>query len=157
MEVPCYMGAMCASGMWCWLPKAWINIDIPWYSQGYDYLFMPHIPSSACTHHHVMIDCYEKTLKYPPFMNESISIFDSLNFDVYMFLHISSGASHNLQYSLDCSCPIGVIIHFDSRLVPSQWETLLLCNDVSHWLGANLESALKISSNLMLTYGNQSL
>ena len=31
----------------------------------------------------------------------------------------------------------------DSRFAPSQWETALLCNDVSHWLGANLESALK--------------
>ena len=30
----------------------------------------------------------------------------------------------------------------DSRLAPSQWETALLCNDVSHWLGASLESAL---------------
>ena len=30
----------------------------------------------------------------------------------------------------------------DSRLAPSQWETVLLCNDASHWLGANLESAL---------------
>ena len=30
----------------------------------------------------------------------------------------------------------------DSRLVPSQWETLLQSNAVSHWLGANLESAL---------------
>ena len=29
----------------------------------------------------------------------------------------------------------------DSRLAPSQWETSLLSNDVSHWLGANLESA----------------
>ena len=28
------------------------------------------------------------------------------------------------------------------RFGPSQWETPLLCNDVSHWLGANLESAL---------------
>ena len=27
-------------------------------------------------------------------------------------------------------------------LAPSQWETALLCNDVSHWLGASLESAL---------------
>ena len=26
---------------------------------------------------------------------------------------------------------------------PSQWETALLCNDVSHWLDASLESALK--------------
>ena len=30
----------------------------------------------------------------------------------------------------------------DSRFAPSQWETALLCNDVSHWLGANQESAL---------------
>ena len=29
-----------------------------------------------------------------------------------------------------------------SRFVASQWETALLCNDVSHWLGASLESAL---------------
>ena len=31
----------------------------------------------------------------------------------------------------------------DSRFAPSQWETSLLCNDVSHWLGASLESVLK--------------
>ena len=31
----------------------------------------------------------------------------------------------------------------DSMFAPSQWETVLLCNDVSHWLGANPESALK--------------
>ena len=30
----------------------------------------------------------------------------------------------------------------DSRFVSSQWETALLCYSVSHWLGANLESAL---------------
>ena len=30
----------------------------------------------------------------------------------------------------------------DSRFAPSQWETSLLCNDISHWLGENLESAL---------------
>ena len=33
-----------------------------------------------------------------------------------------------------------------SRFAPSQWETALLCNDGSHWLGASLESALRISS-----------
>ena len=32
-----------------------------------------------------------------------------------------------------------------SRFAPSQWEMALLCNDVSHWLGASLESALDIS------------
>ena len=30
----------------------------------------------------------------------------------------------------------------DSRFVPSQWETSLKSNTVSHWMGANLESAL---------------
>ena len=29
----------------------------------------------------------------------------------------------------------------DSRFAPNQWEAALLCN-ISHWLGANLESAL---------------
>ena len=38
--------------------------------------------------------------------------------------------------------PIGNKCRADSRFVPSQWNTALLCNDVSHWLGANLESAL---------------
>ena len=30
------------------------------------------------------------------------------------------------------------------RFAPSQWETALLCNDVSHWLGASLGSALMV-------------
>ena len=30
----------------------------------------------------------------------------------------------------------------DSRFAPSQWRMELLCDDVSHWLGAGLESAL---------------
>ena len=34
----------------------------------------------------------------------------------------------------------------DSRFAPCQWETALLCNDVSHWLGTNLESALQPSA-----------
>ena len=30
----------------------------------------------------------------------------------------------------------------DFKFAPSQWETALLCNDVFHWLGASLKSAL---------------
>ena len=30
----------------------------------------------------------------------------------------------------------------DSRFAPNQWETVLLCNDVSKWLGTSLGSAL---------------
>ena len=33
-------------------------------------------------------------------------------------------------------------IRADPMFVPSQWETVLLCNDGSDWLGASLESAL---------------
>ena len=40
----------------------------------------------------------------------------------------------------------------DSRFVPSQWETALLCNDVSHWLGAKLESAQATISILQNWY-----
>ena len=37
----------------------------------------------------------------------------------------------------------------DSRFAPSQWETALLCNDISHWLGASLESALVLDCRIM--------
>ena len=42
------------------------------------------------------------------------------------------------------SCHSWTYVRADSRFAPSQWETALLCNDVSHWLGANLESALYV-------------
>ena len=37
-------------------------------------------------------------------------------------------------------CEISACFRADFRFAPSQWETALLCNDVSHWLGASLES-----------------
>ena len=38
-------------------------------------------------------------------------------------------------------CSAVIISRADSRFAPSQWETSLQCNTISHWLGANLESA----------------
>ena len=38
------------------------------------------------------------------------------------------------------------LVRADSRFVPSQWETALFCNDVSHWLGASLESVLLVQA-----------
>ena len=35
-----------------------------------------------------------------------------------------------------------MLFRADFRFAPSQWETALLCNDVSYWLGASLDSAL---------------
>ena len=40
----------------------------------------------------------------------------------------------------------------DFRFAPSQWEAVLLCNDVSRWLGASLESTLSTYS--VLCYGD---
>ena len=39
----------------------------------------------------------------------------------------------------------------DSRLAPSQWETSLQSNAVSHWLGANLESALRYTAPVCIS------
>ena len=47
----------------------------------------------------------------------------------------------------------GDLLRADSRLAPSQWETALQSNAVSHWLGANLESALP-ADNLGLIQGS---
>ena len=38
----------------------------------------------------------------------------------------------------------------DSSFAPSQWETSLLCNNVSHWLDVSLEPALYV----LLNFGN---
>ena len=35
-----------------------------------------------------------------------------------------------------------ILYRTDARFAPCQWETALLCNDISHWLGPNLKSAL---------------
>ena len=47
------------------------------------------------------------------------------------------------QLSLCISMQISLyFFRADSRFALSQWEAVLLCNDVAHWLGASLESAL---------------
>ena len=45
------------------------------------------------------------------------------------------------------------IFRADSRLVPSQWETLLQSNAISHWLGAYLESTLILYMHNILNMG----
>ena len=37
-----------------------------------------------------------------------------------------------------------ILFRADSKFAPSQWEAALLCNTVSHWHGASLESALHL-------------
>ena len=48
------------------------------------------------------------------------------------------------------------MINVDSKFAPSQWETVLHCNDVSYWLGGNLESTLMrtlITDYIHVKYG----
>ena len=40
----------------------------------------------------------------------------------------------------------------DSKLGPSQWEMLLQSKAISHWLGTNLESALKGISDIKFKF-----
>ena len=58
---------------------------------------------------------------------------------------------HDLHYSSQM-CPHQRYLYYvtglvqyraDSRFAPSQWETSLQSNAISHWLGASLESALQ--------------
>ena len=56
--------------------------------------------------------------------------------------------THTPWLSSDMGTPQG--------FAPSQWETVLLCNDVSHWLGANLESAL-LRKEIWLVYYHRNM
>ena len=64
----------------------------------------------------------------------------------YILYHqyvVSDGGSQRFSDVWQKGTYIYVYIYrADSRFVPSQWEIVLLCNDISHWLGTNLKSAL---------------
>ena len=61
--------------------------------------------------------------------------------DLFFFAGLQAG-SNSTQWGLFSSA--------DSRFAPSQWETALLCNDVFHWLGVSLESALVFTCYVIL-------
>ena len=61
-----------------------------------------------------------------------------MDLDVSIAVHSLACMAQDLfSYIYYCSSNIRA----DSRFAPSHWETALLCNTASHWLGANLESA----------------
>ena len=81
--------------------------------------------------------CKRRNTSYISIGGETINIFRLvLGFLIIILFHITRYfVGHKLWH---------LIIYFrtDSSRAPSQWETASLCGDVSHWLGANLESAL---------------
>ena len=67
-------------------------------------------------------------------------------FSFTMFCCGLVSANFNLQG--DSTGVVENHIRADSRLAPSQWETALQSNAISHWLGANLESVVHIDGLL---------
>ena len=70
-----------------------------------------------------------------------------MNSDPWITLHVPRGSRdlglwEGIQYKSRA----------DSKFASSQWETALLGNDVSHWLGANLKSALQIYNPMTISY-----
>ena len=57
--------------------------------------------------------------------------------------HIPSEIQNLFLTSTSCPYQSQWMFRVCSRFAPSQWETALLCNDVSHWLGTNPMSAAK--------------
>ena len=65
-----------------------------------------------------------------------------LNKDKY-FIHCQCAANgHRINWYTFLTMNYLYLCRADSRLAPSQWETPLQSNAVSHWLGTSLESAL---------------
>ena len=93
-----------------------------------------------------------------PFMNSWILYVDSLGYNQVILHHgcvisdsfrcvcvwyFHSGISIQDRLCLeDLVTAWYWLFRSDSRFVPSQWETSLLCIDDCHWLGVHLESAL---------------
>ena len=70
-------------------------------------------------------------------INESISSGFVIPCNVGIYMYAGQFVWHHVTQQ----CNAGTN-RADSRFAPSQWETVLLSNDVSHWLGANIDSAL---------------
>ena len=74
-----------------------------------------------------------------------------LHKDCYLRL-CKRGTIRNIHYETSHVSMNMANIRADSRFAPSQGETALLCNDVSHWLGISLESAMEYDSFINLIY-----
>ena len=70
-------------------------------------------------------------------------VFCSLSLRFHKYHHMQGDFCFPHKSFLKRNLPLVTIIsRADSQFAPSQWEMLLQSNALSHWLGANLESAL---------------
>ena len=86
--------------------------------------------------------------KWPPFHRRRFHMHfheeNVLYFDWISLKFVPEGPIDNKSMLVEVMAwrPTGDKPRADSRFAPHQWETLL-CSSISHWLGANLESALQ--------------
>ena len=117
------------------------HITISWWSQNWHQMKVPFF-SNVSSHDLIrsqFCTCHDSSavMTCAKLWPDEINIF-----------HV--GAMHILtRFGLWAHNPIAIWVYVhisrdDSRSVPSQWETALLCNDVSHGLDASLESTLYI-------------
>ena len=73
--------------------------------------------------------------------------------DLFLIMNIVANCLLRMKCFCHLNSQIGTIFHrTDPRVAPSQWGTSLQSNTVSHWLGANLESATLISLKEFCNY-----
>ena len=108
-------------GILVWNDSGYVNLTQWWYF----FIIFEYILHISTPH--IMVFCFP--LPYFPLSTSA------LFFAKYSCTHIVYRRSLVTFY-------IHIDYRADSRSAPSQWETVLLCNNVSHWLGTSLESAL---------------
>ena len=97
-----------------------------------------------------------QTWRYIKKMNITTSISSEFSLSMFLGINILQGwdmlSVHNFGVSDLIITIMELVLHYDyradSRFAPNQRETALLCNNVSHRLGANLESALWLYLNI---------
>ena len=83
----------------------------------------------------------------------AVGLTKSLTLCIFLVIHLHAWFTKLNTIFKDIACQIMGITSLNfranSRLAPSQWEMSLqsnaVCNDVSHWLGANLELSLNFN------------
>ena len=99
---------------------------------------------------------------FPDSILSIVSVF-SYSVPSYSWKIAQSGYATSIKRSFNWPCNItdtwssSWYCSAHSRLAPSQWETMLLCNDVSHWLGARLESALILWITLRICFSRSNM
>ena len=117
---------------WSWF---WPRVSI-WYNSLLNVNIVPKYSGSD-----LFTNLYQNFIHWTSNISLTFSISSSLNNGSVWALYLLFVIMRRARF-----CSLNILFH--SRFAPSQWETSLQSNGVSHWLGANLEPALLYHSQL---------